>query len=95
MHICPVQACWTIVRHCQQAFSHAGESFSDENTNPNLRSWSVGSGPPTHPWGSPLQPHALSQLQSGNAVRAVYDFCNNILKPLHVLLSAKHGTVLV
>ncbi len=43
----------------------AGESFSDENSNPNIRSWSVGSGHPTHPWGSPLQPTPLGQKLTG------------------------------
>ena len=42
-----------------------GESFSDENTNPNLRSWSVGSGTPGHPWSSPLLPNPSNQLHSG------------------------------
>ena len=44
---------------------NAGESFSNENSNPNTRSWSVGSGHPSHPWGSPLQPTPLGQKLTG------------------------------
>lgn len=49
----------------QHAAATTGESFSDENTNPNLRSWSVGSGTPSHPWTSPLLSNPLNQLRSG------------------------------
>ncbi|KAL0020441.1 hypothetical protein WJX77_003488 [Trebouxia sp. C0004] len=69
----------TTPKGLRQAYAKAaglyrGESFSDENSNPNIRSWSVGSGHPTHPWGSPLQPTPLGQKLTSNQLRGSWPF---------------------
>ncbi|KAL0052577.1 hypothetical protein WJX82_004191 [Trebouxia sp. C0006] len=60
--------------YAKTAGLYRGESFSDENSNPNIRSWSVDSGHPTHPWGSPLQPTPLGQKLTGNQLRGSWPF---------------------
>ncbi|KAA6425234.1 MAG: hypothetical protein FRX49_04729 [Trebouxia sp. A1-2] len=69
----------TTPKGLRQAYAKAaglyrGASFSDENSNPNIHSWSVGSGHSTHPWGSPLQPTSLGQKLTGNQLRGSWPF---------------------